>query len=546
MRRELLSGALAALALAIYFAATLPYLGNFPPIGQDEPWIAAPAAKLADQGIYGSDLFAGYYGMERRSYNFPPLFPLAEALLFRLVGVGAWQARLTAVLLGAATLLLTWRLGRRLGGPALGVLAAWLLVGLRVAIEPQASGVPLLDLARIARYDIAVPPLVLLALLCFVGAEGAPGGAGQHMRHLLAGALAGLALLAHVYGGAVLALLGALLLWRHGRRLPRVPAPYLIGLGCGLALLPWWLYLAQDPAAWRGQMRPEQTRLDLLSPQFLLRSLLDEPTRYRRLFFDGARPALWPRLGVWLALPGLALAFALLLRACWQSAAGSWQRDQLGGRAEAERMLLLALPLLALLLALLVDLKFYNYILPLLPFAALNLAWLGLWLWRRQGRAARAGLALLLAAALGEAGLGIRQSLAHAAAASDYQGYTARVAARIPPGARVLALHQFWFGLYARGYVYRSAVLPTYLARPELYPAGALPIEQALAQIAPEYVLVDPNLAQAVLPGQPTEALVDPLWLGYRRYLDRHCSRRPGVQIDDRDYGVLYILSCES
>lgn len=92
---------------------------------------------------------------------------MCQELLFRLAGVGAWQVRLTVVLLGAATLLLTWRLGRRLGGPALGVLAAWLLVGLRVAIEPQASGVPLLDLARIVRYDIAVPPLVLLALLCF-------------------------------------------------------------------------------------------------------------------------------------------------------------------------------------------------------------------------------------------------------------------------------------------------------------------------------------------------------------------------------------------
>ena len=51
----------------------------FPLVGQDEPWIAAPAARLATQGVYGDDLFAGYYGMERRTYNFPPLFPASLA-----------------------------------------------------------------------------------------------------------------------------------------------------------------------------------------------------------------------------------------------------------------------------------------------------------------------------------------------------------------------------------------------------------------------------------------------------------------------------------
>src|SRR5689334_7047301 len=161
-----LHGLAFALALVDYFAATLPHLSDFPLMGQDEPWIAAPAANLAMHGVYGDDLFTGYYGMDRRTYNFPPLFPLTEALAFRLLGVGAWQARLVAVLFGAATLGLTYALGWRLYGGALGALAAWLLVGLRLALEPQASGIPFLDLARVARYDIAVPPLVLATLLC--------------------------------------------------------------------------------------------------------------------------------------------------------------------------------------------------------------------------------------------------------------------------------------------------------------------------------------------------------------------------------------------
>src|SRR5688500_19057465 len=71
--RAPLHGLAFALALALYGGATLPHLADFPLMGQDEPWIAAPAAKLATEGVYGDDLFAGYYGMEQRTYNFPPL-----------------------------------------------------------------------------------------------------------------------------------------------------------------------------------------------------------------------------------------------------------------------------------------------------------------------------------------------------------------------------------------------------------------------------------------------------------------------------------------
>src|SRR5258706_7584683 len=246
------------LAMAFYFAATLPHLTDFPLMGVDEPWIAAPAANLAAHGVYGDDLFTGYYHMEQHTYNFPPLFPLTEALAFRLLGVGAWQARLVAVLYGAATVLLTYALGRTLYSGAVGTLAAWMLVALRLALEPRASGVPLLDLARIARYDIAVPPLVLATLLCFTWAETTDDGrrttddgprvgavtteaategppyrfsvdpAGARSRfsglgsrfsvlgYLATGLLAGLSFLAHLYGGFVLALICALLLWRCG------------------------------------------------------------------------------------------------------------------------------------------------------------------------------------------------------------------------------------------------------------------------------------------------------------------------------------------
>jgi 4-amino-4-deoxy-L-arabinose transferase-like glycosyltransferase len=594
-----LHGLAFALALALYLAATLPHLGDFPLIGQDEPWIAAPAAKLATQGVYGDDLFAGYYNMEQRTYNFPPLFPLTEALAFRLLGVGAWQARLVAVLYGAATLGLTYALGWRLYCGALGALAAWMLVGLRLALEPSASGVPLLDLARIARYDIAVPPLALATLLCFVAAEAAderrttnderPATTDQRLttrqqtgrpsenetgdyglrttdrrdasqfsilhsqffmqwRYFATGLLAGLACLAHVYGGLVLAPIGALLLWRDRLRALRRPAPYAIAAGFALALLPWGIYIAQDLPAYFGQMLPEQTRFRLWEPAFYLDSLLREPSRYSRLLRINGVTVLWPRLGIWVALLGLPLSIAmLLLRISGRSLGRASGPPQNPTRQIADRLLLLALPLFALLLALLVNLKFYNYITLLLPCIALNLALLGVCLWRAaaalssRGRAAaRAALGGLLALVLLDGLVGVRRSLVSAAAISPYDRYTERVAAAIPPGARVLALHQFWFGLYPRGYIYRSVALAYYYSDPRYYTPAPLPIEEALARIAPEYILVDRAMARELRMDLPAEALDDERDQRFRRYLARHCAH-PVARIADSHYGDLTI-----
>jgi 4-amino-4-deoxy-L-arabinose transferase-like glycosyltransferase len=575
-------------AVALYLVATLPHLGDFPLIGQDEPWIAAPAAKLATKGVYGDDLFAGYYGMEQRTYNFPPLFPLTEALAFRLLGVGVWQARLVAVLYGAAALGLTYALGRRLYGGALGALAAWMLVGLRLALERSASGIPLLDLARIARYDIAVPSLVLATLLCFVAADQRPTINAQRglrsedrglriseaqvsqfsilnsqffaqWRYFATGVLAGLACLAHVYGGLVLAPIGALLLWRFGLRALRRPEPYLIGAGFALALLPWAIYIAQDVPAYFGQMLPEQARFRLWEPAFYIDSLLRERSRYSRLLrIDGAT-VLWPRLGIWVALLGLPMSFVLLLRRNFSSGRDwSLANRDCGPRQSAichlpsaictgDRLLLLALPLLALLLALLVNLKFYNYITLLLPFIALNLALLVVCIWRVaaalpfRGRiAARTALGGLLLLALLEGLAGVRRSLISAAAVSPYAAYTKRVVDAIPAGARMLALHQFWFGLYPRGYIYRSAALAYYYTDPHYYTPTPLTMDQALDRIAPEYVFVDRSMAAELRMDLPVEALDDERDQQFRRYLAQHCAH-PVAQIADPDYGDLTI-----
>src|SRR5512134_845271 len=114
-----------AAVLVWYAAATLPYLGDFPPpTDWGEMEIAATAHKLAAAGVFGNDLFAGFYGAERHYYVFMPLHPVLMAAAFKLFGLGVVQARLVSVAWGALVLVLTFLVGRRLASPSVGLGAA--------------------------------------------------------------------------------------------------------------------------------------------------------------------------------------------------------------------------------------------------------------------------------------------------------------------------------------------------------------------------------------------------------------------------------------
>src|SRR4051795_5348303 len=102
-----LSIALAALAVAVFVVSGLRHLDSAPQVYEDEPWQASTAYKLLTSGVFGSDLFAGFYNMNQRYYGFMPLHPLLLAGFFRAFGVGLAQARLETVTLSALTLVLT-------------------------------------------------------------------------------------------------------------------------------------------------------------------------------------------------------------------------------------------------------------------------------------------------------------------------------------------------------------------------------------------------------------------------------------------------------
>src|SRR5438105_13007509 len=95
----------------IFLFSSLRHLDAVPQVYEDEPWQASTAYKLLTSGVFGSDLFTGFYNMDQHYYGFLPLHPLLLTATFKLLGVGLAQARTETVLLSTLTLVLTFVLG---------------------------------------------------------------------------------------------------------------------------------------------------------------------------------------------------------------------------------------------------------------------------------------------------------------------------------------------------------------------------------------------------------------------------------------------------
>jgi 4-amino-4-deoxy-L-arabinose transferase-like glycosyltransferase len=456
-----------------------------------------------------------------------PLYPLLVALSFKILGLGVWQARLVSALCGLATILLTFWLGRQIYESAIGLAAAAVLCCLRLSLDPLASGVPLLDIARVIRYDILVPVWVLASCSCFYWAHTRSSAWG----FLGAGVLAGLATLSHIYGAFILPVLAILLLWQARWRALRSAPLYLIGAGWLLALLPWVLYVLQDLAAYRGQMLRHESRFDLLNPVFYWNNLTREPFRYSSWVGSFGHSILWPRVGIWLLIVGVLaanvlLCVRLLRRPCL-----------------SDRLLLVALPVLGLSLALIIDYKRYPYLVLVLPFLALQIAFVLLVAWRWAGQRARSArwlIGAVLATALLEGGAGVVHSLKVARSATPYLRITEAIARLIPAGARILASQPYWLGL-AR-YDVRSINLAFVLSDPHYDLPQTLTMAQVIDQIRPDYIVVENEFltTYAQDPSRNPQAVAQ--WRTFGEYIGARCAEIDTIVT--ADYGDINVYRC--
>jgi hypothetical protein len=317
------------------------------------------------------------------------------------------------------------------------------------------------------------------------------------------------------------AALGALALWdRSGRR-----AAGALALGFAAPWLAYAAYVLGGLPDWRGQTAEYAPRFGLLDPAWYLGNLANEWRRYA---------------------PGLdGPAWRILLRPGWWGTVLAWPLSVLGlarrWRDRAARTLLVPALLLPVCFALLIQSKLSNYLIALLPAGVLVIAWGGVRLWGWAGRVCagaagpgaqargwlRAALAALLLAVAVEGAGRLRAGEALAHAATPYADFTARVRAEIPGEARVLGLHNYWFGLDDLDY--RAWPVPLWLADPA-HRSPPLALEEALDEVAPDVILLDPRMRQ-VFAGTADGSLHPALaWMQERGFVLR-------AVVDDPTYG---------
>jgi 4-amino-4-deoxy-L-arabinose transferase-like glycosyltransferase len=472
-----------ALGLIVAFALfNLIALDRMPLVNQDEPWIAEPGLHFWRTGVFASELHRGFFGVERHFLLHAPLFSIAVGGVIALLGPGLYQARLVSLALATATAALTFALGRRLFSPRHGLLAVLILTVWRVAAEIKIypSGIPLVDLGRLSRYDIGVPVLTVAACLIVLPLMTTvrPVAAltrGAIARLLIAGALVGIGVSCHPAALAWAPMISAGLLvtrgWRDGVR----PCLWLAA-GTLAGFVPYAAWIA---SGWRDFLLQQEyvaDRYDLFNPRFYLENLWQEWRRYGPI----GRGLLSLQPGAWL----IATSGLVGLHALWRRRAED---------APGPRVLLAALVVGAGLFALGMKPKLYNYVATLWPMIALMAAVGLLALLRASSRMVRVATIVMVLAACGDGLRGWHLVTVRALSVTPYGELCDRLAAQIPPDSRVLALPHYWFGLAPRVRMYRSLFGPMLFISPNF--ASRHPPLATLLDAADANVLVlDPPM----------------------------------------------------
>jgi hypothetical protein len=191
------------------------------------------------------------------------------------------------------------------------------------------------------------------------------------------------------------------------------------------------------------------------------------------------------------------------------------------------------------LFALLIHLKLVNYTLTILPIWAIAAAWgvATIWRWLASPSWVGWGRAVLAAGLLTVGGEGTSRIAALDAAlptTTPYYAYIDQVRAHVPAGARILGLHNYWFGL--EDFDYRSFVVPISWTEPGTLPRP-LVLDEALHRVAPDVVLLDRRMREYFTATAQSD---DGRSARFAGWLSRHAGE-PRGHVDDPTYGLMEI-----
>lgn len=502
-------------------------LDRLPLVHVDEPWIAEPGYRFWDRGTLSSELARGFYHAEDRYLLHAPAFSLITGAAVAWFGPGLIQVRLVSLAIAVATAALTFWLGRALFTSRHGLIAVVALATWRVVppLLHRPTGIPLADFGRLARYDLAVATFgvagLLLVLPLLIGARAGGTARGRRSRLLLAGILASVAFACHPVGLVWIIIIGSALIVLPTEPPARRATHLALFLSGGaIALAPWIRFVLSGWGDFVAQQGSIGERYDLLNGWFYVTNVVNEWRRYGSI----GRGLLAAQPGAWLlSVCGLTGMVALWL--------GSPRRDR------GARLLRTSIVLAALLLAVGVQPKIYQYVAAIWPLIALVAAVGLVTFLEASSRAVRAAAITLLAIACTD-GIVTTIGLARAASATTpYAVMCDRLAAALPREARLLALPSYWFGLESRVQHYRSMIAPMLLIR-SFARRGDRPPTNPLAEIDPDVILLDEPMLRLRRDVLDPRAPRDPAGLGARmliEYLAAYSLRN--VILDDPSYG---------
>jgi hypothetical protein len=421
---------------------TLPNLANHPVPTDDEIWILSASHKLATEGVFGSDLFAGFYDAEDVYLFNMPLHHIVLAAVFKIFGTSIWVARLVSIGYGLAALALVYVLAKKVGGVAVGAVALVLMLLLRLNIGFD-TGLPLQEMARTIRYDLAPVPLTLAAALVLL--RPTP------WRCAIAGGLLSIATLMQFYGFFMLPIAAAYLLWDSTPLRSRLTLVGITAAASMVVAAPYGVYVLANYNDFEGQTSTLERRIHFTDPDFYITNVKRETKRFPFQWRD-AKQVLTNRPSARLAvLIGLPAAAAL---AGWTA---------LRQKTAAHKLLFLTLVGLPLQFAVLDSQKIYFYWIGVMPFLSIGLAYLIVSGLRQlpppSPDVLRAPLKYVVPASL--AGLaagflmivlveGTYAQVQGARAwddATDYMSLRGKLDDYVPPGSKVLGATALWWAM---------------------------------------------------------------------------------------------------
>ncbi len=430
------------IGLTVFFVSMAANnLSNYRPVSADEVSIIALSHRLATQGIFGSDLYAGFFNADQHWLLNPPAHFVWQAIGFQIAGAGVAQARWVSLL---GSLSIIWSAGwlaYRWHSLGAALLTGLLLIFWQSNLIGLDPGLPLLSVARSARYDIGAVAWMWVSIGLLDQVLRRP----RRMTALALGVCSGVAMLTQFFGAFVLPLVASAWLWQRGKCIRTESTPYWMAAGVTLITLPYALYVLPHSADLIGQATLADTanRVQLDQLEFYINNFRNEPSRFmNRQQQSTLSPALLT-LGIWPALAYL------------------WHRARRMG-ALGDRLLWLSLLIFQGLLALLDQSKAPLYAVVLLPSVCMTLAVLwadGLhWAWKQDLpiRLAAGSLMIgLLAILVREGAIAYQVDRQQARSVSSYLEVGRKIDSYLTPEARLLGSDRWWWAL--RDHPYLSA-----------------------------------------------------------------------------------------